>query len=279
MIYFFYKIENLVNHKKYIGITSNPQVRKNRHFNYLRQNKHPNPLLQTGFNYYGEDNFIFEVIETNDFKSKEDAYLHEQFLIKTIGNYPDGYNCNIGGEVSGPRGLFNQTEVYEIIIAHERYPKSGTILAQIFDCARKTINNITSGTNYAYYYNDVKMMSLSQKDKIFDDFNKRTNFVELVKLKPQKQNRGNLSLEQIVVICYQEEFHYPQHKKQLLEDFNLSNYSVIQAIRNGKTYQPQVYQYNQMSYLEKFKYACHYAETYNRKPPELLENLTETISS
>ena len=58
-MYYYYKIENRINHNKYIGITTNPTVRKNRHFNYLRKNKHFNPHLQSAFNKYGEENFYF----------------------------------------------------------------------------------------------------------------------------------------------------------------------------------------------------------------------------
>ena len=32
-MYYYYKIENKINHNKYIGITTDPTARKNRHFN------------------------------------------------------------------------------------------------------------------------------------------------------------------------------------------------------------------------------------------------------
>ena len=45
MRYYIYKIENLVNHKKYIGLTNNIQRRRCRHFGDLRRGVHDNHFL------------------------------------------------------------------------------------------------------------------------------------------------------------------------------------------------------------------------------------------
>lgn len=58
-----YKITNLVNGKIYIGSTNNLSKRRNEHFCLLRQNKHSNPYLQNAWDKYGEQAFIFEVLE------------------------------------------------------------------------------------------------------------------------------------------------------------------------------------------------------------------------
>ena len=60
-MYYIYKIENIVNHKKYIGLTNNVARRRARHFTDLRRNCHDNSFLQSEFNKYGEENFIFNV--------------------------------------------------------------------------------------------------------------------------------------------------------------------------------------------------------------------------
>jgi len=44
-MYYIYKIENLKNHKVYIGLTNNLIRRKNRHFSDLRRNCHDNNFL------------------------------------------------------------------------------------------------------------------------------------------------------------------------------------------------------------------------------------------
>ena len=60
-MYYIYKIENLVNHRIYIGLTNNIARRRSRHFTDLRCNRHDNHFLQKEFNIYGEKNFSFSV--------------------------------------------------------------------------------------------------------------------------------------------------------------------------------------------------------------------------
>lgn len=81
MKYYYYEIFCRDNGKRYIGVTTNPTVRKNRHFNYLRQNKHPNPIMQAAFNKYGEDSFRFEVFDILETNSKDEAYAKEGYYI------------------------------------------------------------------------------------------------------------------------------------------------------------------------------------------------------
>lgn len=58
-----YKITCTANKKIYIGSAFNLRQRRNRHFRNLRQNTHINQNLQNSWNKYGEQAFIFEVLE------------------------------------------------------------------------------------------------------------------------------------------------------------------------------------------------------------------------
>lgn len=58
-----YKIINQVNDKFYIGSTNNQYERFRTHRNKLRKNKHHCAHLQAAWNVYGEEKFIFKVIE------------------------------------------------------------------------------------------------------------------------------------------------------------------------------------------------------------------------
>ncbi len=58
-----YKITCSANKKIYIGSSINLCRRKNEHWNDLRQNKHSNPIMQSAWNKYGEQTFVFEVLE------------------------------------------------------------------------------------------------------------------------------------------------------------------------------------------------------------------------
>lgn len=58
-----YIILCLINNKSYVGYTTNLINRQYSHFYHLRKNTHTNEYLQKAWNKYGEENFIFEVLE------------------------------------------------------------------------------------------------------------------------------------------------------------------------------------------------------------------------
>lgn len=58
-----YIIQNMINHKVYVGSTVWFKERMNSHFNKLRKKEHDCEHLQRSFNKYGRDNFEFKVIE------------------------------------------------------------------------------------------------------------------------------------------------------------------------------------------------------------------------
>lgn len=58
-----YKIINVVNNKFYIGSAVNLRKRKARHFSELRTGKHKNRHLLAAWNKYGEQAFVFVVVE------------------------------------------------------------------------------------------------------------------------------------------------------------------------------------------------------------------------
>lgn len=69
-----YTITNTVNGKIYVGFARNLDQRKARHFTQLRANCHPNSYLQAAFNKYGNEKFVFIVIEvcsTEDLAKRE----------------------------------------------------------------------------------------------------------------------------------------------------------------------------------------------------------------
>lgn len=57
-----YQIRNLINSKVYIGSTKDIKYRWSEHRSNMRRNKHNNPHLQSAFNKYGEENFVFEIL-------------------------------------------------------------------------------------------------------------------------------------------------------------------------------------------------------------------------
>ena len=57
-----YWIRNKINNKIYIGSSKNMEKRKRTHFTNLDRNNHKNQHLQSSYDRYGKDSFIFEIL-------------------------------------------------------------------------------------------------------------------------------------------------------------------------------------------------------------------------
>lgn len=74
-----YKIENLINHRVYIGQSITIKNRLNHHRQMLNKNIHFCDHLQKSWNKYGENNFSFEILEEcskNELDSREEYWLN-----------------------------------------------------------------------------------------------------------------------------------------------------------------------------------------------------------
>lgn len=89
-----YQIKNIINSKVYIGSSNNIKIRWQKHKALLRHGKHQNSHLQAAWNKYGEDNFIFSIIELCNIDS---LLNREQYFINTIN--PEYNQTLIAGKV------------------------------------------------------------------------------------------------------------------------------------------------------------------------------------
>lgn len=92
-----YCIENTCNNKKYIGQSVDINNRWRQHKNELNQGIHFNDYLQKSWNKYGENSFLFYVLEECDeleLNNKERFYI-EKFNTMNRNN---GYNLRSGGQ-------------------------------------------------------------------------------------------------------------------------------------------------------------------------------------
>jgi group I intron endonuclease len=93
-----YKIINVVNNKFYVGSAVSFRKRKARHFSELRNGKHNNRHLQAAWYKYGEQAFVFVVIETvEDRATLLDA--ENRWLKQHVGQK---YCYNIGRDATAP---------------------------------------------------------------------------------------------------------------------------------------------------------------------------------
>lgn len=91
-----YCIKNLVNQKKYIGLSNNIARRKREHLYTLRNGKHENKHLQYAWDKYGEENFSFYIIEecSVDMLDEREKYYIAKYQ---SNNDMYGYNIESGG--------------------------------------------------------------------------------------------------------------------------------------------------------------------------------------
>lgn len=111
-----YAIENLSDMKIYVGSSKEYPRRKESHLRALRSNKHVNGHLQNAWNKYGEDHFLFSVVEV----VQEDRLRErEQFWLNFFQPFgANGYN--IRKDVNdGRRGHATPEEVKAKISATE----------------------------------------------------------------------------------------------------------------------------------------------------------------
>lgn len=86
-----YKIENLINHKIYIGQSSRPEERFREH---CWKTESYTSLIHRAIEKYGEQNFSFEILGWfEDYNEKEKYYINFYHSLS-----PFGYNIAIGGE-------------------------------------------------------------------------------------------------------------------------------------------------------------------------------------
>lgn len=114
-----YQIRNLQDGKLYIGSTLDFKTRKNKHLNDLKQKIHVNSHLQNAYNLYGQESFVFEIIEF--IKNKDKLLEYEQYWIDRFNVYNSKYGYNISKKAGRPpllRGYkFNKEHNKKISVA------------------------------------------------------------------------------------------------------------------------------------------------------------------
>ena len=152
-----YQIRNLVDNKLYIGSANNLYRRKNnQHLYELRKNIHCNNKLQNAFNDFGEQNFIFEIIE---FVEDEDKLLKiEQYWMDRFNVVKNGYNKT---PIAGKGPVYKKAV---ICLETSNIYDSTTQASQITGFARSAIgencNNRTNackGYHFMFYDDFLKL--------------------------------------------------------------------------------------------------------------------------
>lgn len=123
-----YKIINLINNKIYVGSAVKLTSRKYSHFFQLERNFHKNLLLQNSYNKYGKSNFIFEVIEYIEDRTK--LIEKEQYYLDLYKSYnkKNGFNiCPTAGSLLG----YKQSEETKLKRANSNRGKKRSIESKL----------------------------------------------------------------------------------------------------------------------------------------------------
>lgn len=122
-----YKIINVVNNKFYVGSAVNLRKRKSRHFSELRTGKHKNRHLLAAWNKYGEQAFVFAVVEEVEDRAllleAENRWLKEHVgkdYCYNIGTDATAPALGMVGELSPTWGYKHTEEAREQIGVHSR---------------------------------------------------------------------------------------------------------------------------------------------------------------
>lgn len=134
-----YKIINTVNNHLYIGSSNNLKRRKCQHFSRLKSGTHANKHLQSAYNKYGLNSFVFEIIEIveGDLNGltckllKQEQYwidtLRPEYNILHIAGRPIGYHHTIEARQSISNTLKGKKKTEEHAL-HIRQGQKGRTL-------------------------------------------------------------------------------------------------------------------------------------------------------
>ena len=173
-----YCIENVINHKKYIGQSIDIKSRWRTHKSELRRNNHENDYLQKAWNKYGEENFQFYILEECVVDNINDMERYYIVLYDTT-NRRFGYNLESGGtmyktlsdstkrkisenhaDMSGENnpmyGIKMSQESINKTLSHPNYQNrkirgENSYRASISECDAREIKNYFSDGHQSYY--------------------------------------------------------------------------------------------------------------------------------
>lgn len=249
-MYYIYKIENLKNGKKYIGLTNNIQRRRSRHFTDLKCNRHDNSFLQKEYNIYGKENFSFETIFEGKC-SNEEISEKEKYYISLFDSYYNGYNQNEGGNFGPSNGgsHLTKSDIFNICAALEFCSRPGSILAKMFNITNTTVSRIKKKINHCDIIEEYDRLSLEDRKQIYNIFLESSNFYENKVNTTIIKSKRKFNEEQIHLVFANEEFKiWP--RSVLANKFNVAS-NTIYSIINGVSYKDYALSYQKITDAEK----------------------------
>jgi group I intron endonuclease len=118
-----YKVLNKINHKIYIGITTD-SLDKRIYMHEYKSKNNPPYIFQKALSKYGKDNFIWEIIDSAS--SIEELKQKEIFYIKHFNSHYKtgyGYNMTNGGDLvdhlTGENNPISKLSIDQVLLIHD----------------------------------------------------------------------------------------------------------------------------------------------------------------
>ena len=229
-----YCIENIINNKKYIGISRDIKRRWSEHRHELNYHIHVNQYLQSAWDKYGKSNFKFYVVELCDESVLSDKERNYIKLYKTL-SHENGYNLTVGGEY---------TSIGKPVISL----KDGTIYNFVYEVAEKEkvvpltmIEWCRQKQNYMYL-EEYNLLSKEEKDYWrnfdWDEYNhkklskahSRENLSEITRQKLRNATSGENNPRALKVYCPQLDETF-DCIKYASDKYNVNRGSISQCIK------------------------------------------------
>ena len=182
-----YMYENKLNHKKYIGQSTNIERRKREHLCW------PSPYsrFDLELKVIGEQGFEFSILEEC---SAELLDEREKYWIEFYNSKEEGYNLTIGGQSyrgqENPQARLTDDEVRQIIILLEEHRLNNGEIAKLFSVCRNTIDGINRCKSWCHLHNyktNIRNENLSKEENPHSAFAGENN--PTVKITEEKAKR------------------------------------------------------------------------------------------
>ena len=201
---YIYFIVNKLTNEYYVGQTTNYSRRKNEHLSKLRENKHPNPKLQSSFNKYTEDNFDFSYLKYENIEKQELDQLEINF-IKEKNSYENGFNLTLGGTGGNTRTnlKLNFDQYCFAYFGNKEYQGMTNQTSKFLNCDSSTISALVREISYDEYRRMAQDLPRDKKEEYLQEFIQQFDLENKTPwVKAEKLDDDTVLKIMCVVSCY-----------------------------------------------------------------------------
>ena len=190
---YIYIIQNNITNEKYVGQTTNFSRRIQEHYSKLRENRHPNPKLQSSWNKYGEENFSYTK-EKFDI-TKEELNQKEIETIKRENSFKNGFNLTEGGTGGNTRGKLTFEQFCFAYFGNKKHEGAMNRTGKYLGVDSSCISALVRGKSYDAYREKAELLSDAEKEEYVKIFEEKLDIIN----KPLKPKKKNLTDDEIII--------------------------------------------------------------------------------